>query len=206
MSNCTSTAAESLTDSSWSASGSGERRNFGGRNVTFPARHVQRQRRAQVVRAAQANRRCGRAGSAAGRDPDCLSGVRGSQPVTIARELRIVYRGGGASAPFPHISKPADAAVLLRSLEHEPVEVCHLVLLSTKHPVIGTHELSRGTLDSCTVHPRDVFKAALLANAAGVIVAHNHPSGDPTPSRDDVALCQRLRSAAELDRRRPAGL
>jgi DNA repair protein RadC len=118
--------------------------------------------------------------------------------VNVARELRIVYRGGGASAPLPHVGKPADAAALLKSLEFEPVEVCRLLLLNTRHHVIGTHELSRGTLDSCTVHPRDLFKVALLANAAAVIVAHNHPSGDPMPSRDDLALCQRLRAAAEL--------
>jgi DNA repair protein RadC len=48
------------------------------------------------------------------------------------------------------------------------------------------------------VHPREVFKAAILANAAGVIVAHNHPSGDPSPSPDDVALCARLRDAGTL--------
>ena len=48
------------------------------------------------------------------------------------------------------------------------------------------------------MHPRDVFKVALLANAAGVIVAHNQPSGDPTPSADDVALCARLRRCADL--------
>jgi len=64
--------------------------------------------------------------------------------------------------------------------------------------VIAVHELGRGTLDSCTVHPRDVFKAALLANAAGVIVAHNHPSGDPTPSPADIALCSRLRAAGTV--------
>jgi DNA repair protein RadC len=72
------------------------------------------------------------------------------------------------------------------------------MLLNTKHRVIATHELSRGTLDMCPVHPREVFKVALLANAAAVIVAHNHPSGDPTPSPDDVDLCGRLRQAAAL--------
>ena len=58
--------------------------------------------------------------------------------------------------------------------------------------------MSRGTLDSTLVHPREVFKAAILANAAAVVLAHVHPSGDPTPSRDDVELTRRLSSAGAL--------
>jgi DNA repair protein RadC len=102
-------------------------------------------------------------------------------------------------AELPQLGKPSDAAaILIKKLDREPVEVCYLLLLDTKHCVIGTHELSRGTLDSCPVHPRDVFKAAILANAAAIIIAHNHPSGDPRPSGDDLALCSRLRQVAEL--------
>ena len=116
-----------------------------------------------------------------------------------ARELQIVYSRGSNLAVLPQLSKPSDAAALLMNrLEREPVEVCHLLLLNTKHYVIATHELSRGTLDSCSVHPRELFKVAILGNAAAVVVAHNHPSGDPTPSADDVALCHRLRAAAEV--------
>jgi DNA repair protein RadC len=116
-----------------------------------------------------------------------------------ARELRLVYSRGRNVEPLPRITKPADAAALLRDwLGHETVEVCYLLLLNTKHDVIGAHQLSRGTLDRCTVHPRDVFKAAIVANAAALIVAHNHPSGDLTPSPDDTALCYRLRQAGDL--------
>jgi DNA repair protein RadC len=115
------------------------------------------------------------------------------------RELRIVYSSTKPAGPLPQVGRPADAAALISDrLAQEPVEVCLLLLLNTKHRVIGVHELGRGTLDSCTVHPRDVFKAALLANAAAVIVAHNHPSGDPTPSPDDIALCSRLRTAGAV--------
>jgi DNA repair protein RadC len=88
---------------------------------------------------------------------------------------------------------------LLRArLESEPIEVCVVLLLNTKHRVVGLHEVGRGTLDSCLVHPREVFKAAVLGNAVGIIVGHNHPSGDPAPSPDDVALCTRLRRSAEI--------
>jgi DNA repair protein RadC len=83
-------------------------------------------------------------------------------------------------------------------LQHEAVEVCGLLCLSTKHDVVAYHELSRGTLDGTVVHPRDVFRSALLANAASVIVGHNHPSGDPTPSPDDVRLTDRLSHAAQI--------
>jgi DNA repair protein RadC len=97
------------------------------------------------------------------------------------------------------VGRPADAVALVRDrLELEPVEVCLALLLDAKHNALGIHEIGRGTLDSCLVHPRDVFKAALLANAAAVAVLHNHPSGDPTPSADDVALCARLRQAGTL--------
>ena len=68
----------------------------------------------------------------------------------------------------------------------------------TKHTLIGIHVVSVGTLDASLVHPREVFKAAYLSNASALILAHNHPSGDPTPSGEDRALSDRLRQAGEL--------
>ncbi len=68
----------------------------------------------------------------------------------------------------------------------------------TKQALIGIHVVSVGTLESRLVHPRDVFKAAYLSNASALILAHNHPSGDPTPSGEDRALSDRLRQAGEL--------
>lgn len=56
----------------------------------------------------------------------------------------------------------------------------------------------RGTLDSALVHPREVFEAALLANAAAIVAGHNHPSGDPTPSPDDVEITRRLAATGEV--------
>lgn len=119
--------------------------------------------------------------------------------ISCVRELRIVYAPVETVGPPLQVGRPSDAAAVLRErIEHEPVEVCVVLLLTTKHEAIAVHEMGRGTLDSCPVHPRDVFTSALLANAAGVIVAHNHPSGDPTPSAEDVALCGRLRLAGDL--------
>ena len=91
----------------------------------------------------------------------------------LVRELRIVYLPAALAGPLPQVGQPADAAALLRErLECEPVEVCLVLVVNTKHRLIGLHEIGRGTLDSCLVHPRDVFKAAILVNAAGVIVCH----------------------------------
>jgi DNA repair protein RadC len=95
--------------------------------------------------------------------------------------------------------KPADAAIALTTLlQDEPSEVFGILCLTTKHAVIAFHEVSRGILDSTLVHPREVFRAALLANAAAIVAGHNHPSGDPSPSPDDIALTRRLAAAGDI--------
>lgn len=97
------------------------------------------------------------------------------------------------------LTTPRDsAAVLVPLLQHEPSEVFAVLFLSTRHHVLAYHEVGRGTLDSVLITPREVFKAALLANAAAVILCHSHPSGDPTPSQDDIALTRRLAAAGTL--------
>ena len=90
----------------------------------------------------------------------------------------------------------AEAFVAL--IQDQSSEVFAILCLSTKRQVIAYHEVSRGTLDSTLVHPREVFKAAMLANASAIILAHNHPSGDPTPSADDLVLTSRLVTAGEV--------
>lgn len=77
-------------------------------------------------------------------------------------------------------------------------EVFMVLCLDTKNKVIGAFEVSRGTINSSIVHPREIFKRALLCNAASIIVAHNHPSGEVTPSKEDISITDRLKSAAEL--------
>jgi len=95
--------------------------------------------------------------------------------------------------------QPATVAALLRPLlENESVEVFVALTLNAKHRSTGFHEVSRGTLTSSLVHPREVFGPALRMSAAAVIVAHNHPSGDPEPSNEDLAITRRLTQAGEL--------
>ena len=83
----------------------------------------------------------------------------------------------------------------LELMEHE---VFIVVFLDTRHRLIETREMFRGTLDGAFVHPREVVKAALGTNAAAVIFAHNHPSGTSTPSEADRRLTNRLREALAL--------
>jgi len=77
-------------------------------------------------------------------------------------------------------------------------EEFHVVTLSTKHLPIHSHFITRGTLDASLVHPREVFRPAIRDSASAVILVHNHPSGDPTPSREDFQVTDRLTEAGRL--------
>jgi DNA repair protein RadC len=117
------------------------------------------------------------------------------------RELRVHYRQRRVIGrlPLERLVTPREAALAFgRLLRNEPVEVCGLFCLATGNQVLAYHELSRGTVDASLMHPRDILKVALLANATAVIVGHNHPSGDPTPSADDVRVTQRIKSAGDI--------
>ena len=71
-------------------------------------------------------------------------------------------------------------------------EEFHIVTLNTKNQVLRQHQVSVGTLDASLVHPREVFRPAIKDAASSIVLVHNHPSGDPTPSREDVAVTDRL--------------
>ncbi len=90
------------------------------------------------------------------------------------------------------------AALLTRHLKDADRENFAIVLLDTRKKVIGICTASIGDLSSALVHPREVFKAAILANASSIILAHNHPSGDPTPSPEDIAITRRLAECGDL--------
>src|SRR5207248_6631028 len=90
------------------------------------------------------------------------------------------------------------AEYLLPQYGDRPVEQFGVVLLDTKHRLLRTTMLSVGTLDASIVHPREVFRAAASAGAAALVLFHNHPSGDPTPSGDDIALTKRMITAGDL--------
>ena len=79
-----------------------------------------------------------------------------------------------------------------------PVERLGILLLDTRHRLVREHILSVGGLDGTLANPRDVFRSAIAAGAAAVVLFHNHPSGDPTPSDDDLALTRRLAHAGDI--------
>ena len=83
-------------------------------------------------------------------------------------------------------------------LADSPCEQVLCVMLDTKHRVIGLVAVTVGTLDASLVHPREFFRPAIIANASAIIMAHNHPSGELTPSREDWAVYDRLRSVRDI--------
>ena len=122
------------------------------------------------------------------------------------RELVVAYRSLRASdgrvvdVPAVALSNARNAAAVLGPLvADQVVEVFGVACLSTKHRLLTWHVLSRGTRDSTPVSLPDVFlPACLTPGATGVMVVHNHPSGDPTPSPDDARLTLRLCAAADV--------
>ncbi|NNL65289.1 MAG: DNA repair protein RadC [Myxococcales bacterium] len=101
--------------------------------------------------------------------------------------------------PGTGIRGPADVFRHFHArLRHATQERFVSLLLDGRHRVIEECEISRGTLTASLVHPREVFRPALRAGAAALVVVHNHPSGDPTPSQEDRRVTERLRNAGEL--------
>lgn len=83
-------------------------------------------------------------------------------------------------------------------IQEEPAEIFSIFTLNTKNNITGYFEITRGTLNMSIVHPRDVFQRALLQNANSIILLHNHPSGDPAPSNEDINITNRLKKAGEI--------
>ena len=109
-------------------------------------------------------------------------------------ESRIAYH-----VDKPIIKSPEESKDYFKlQLAERPYEVFACLFLDGRHRVIAFEELFRGTIDGCSVHPREVVKAALAHNAAAVILAHNHPSGNAEPSQADRRITDRLRDALAL--------
>ena len=134
---------------------------------------------------------------------DDLTKIDGIGPARAAQILaavelgrRTLTRGGRQRVQVTSPQSVAD--LLLPQYGNRPVEQFGVVLLDTKHRVLRTTILSIGTLDASLVHPREIFREATAAGAAAIVLFHNHPSGDPEPSPDDVQLTKRLVAAGVL--------
>ena len=133
-------------------------------------------------------------------DPAALEGLPGVGTAHAARVLAAVELGRRAAEEAVDgqepIRGPQDVyrrmSPRLRDLAQEEF---HVLLLNTRHCVVREVAATRGILDASLIHPREVFRVAVAEGAAGVILVHNHPSGDPTPSAEDRAVTRQLQDA-----------
>jgi DNA repair protein RadC len=116
-------------------------------------------------------------------------------PLYVAELTRRRYRG---KAPRPVRSPEDVVAIIGRKLQVEAREHFVVLLLNARHECMAVETVSIGSLNASIVHPREVFRPAVLAAAASVVLVHNHPSGDPEPSDEDVSITRRLLQAGEL--------
>ena len=99
----------------------------------------------------------------------------------------------------PVLDNPLTVVEFMRETNRvKNVEAFQVLLLNTRKKLIRVEEISEGTLDTILVHPREVFRAAITANAAGIVLVHNHPSGDPAPSEADIKVTRDLIRAGQL--------
>jgi DNA repair protein RadC len=115
--------------------------------------------------------------------------------VYVCELTRRRYRG----KKLPEIHDPDDVArVVGPKLRKETREHFLVLLLNARHEVMGRETVSVGSLNASIVHPREVFRPAVVASAAATVLVHNHPSGDPEPSEEDLSITKRLVEAGEL--------
>jgi DNA repair protein RadC len=135
--------------------------------------------------------------------PDDLTRIAGIGAARSAQVLAAVELGRRtltrAGRQRVQITSPRSVAEMLLPLYgNRPVEQFGVVLLDTRHRVMRTTIITIGTLDASIVHPREIFREAAAAGAAAIVVFHNHPSGDPEPSEEDIELTARLVAAGVL--------
>lgn len=99
------------------------------------------------------------------------------------------------------INKPEvahDVAIKVLEMHERPEEIMALITLDTKNKITGVFVVSSGTVNASLAHPREIFKRAMLQNASSIILMHNHPSGDPDPSVEDIEITRRLVEAGNI--------
>lgn len=137
-----------------------------------------------------------------GARPDELCQVQGVGPAKAVRVLAAVELGRRLATRAPRqavVRRAADVASLLHEdMRHHRREHFRAVLLNTRRYVLAVETISVGGLDETVVHPREVFRTAIQRSASALILVHNHPSGDPTPSPNDLEVTRRLIEVGRL--------
>jgi DNA repair protein RadC len=129
-----------------------------------------------------------------------VPGIGRDKAVTLVAAFALAKRmEGERRGESPVLDNPATVVNFMRETNRlKNVESFQALLLNTRKRLIRVEEISDGTLDTILVHPREVFRAAIAANAAGLVLVHNHPSGDPTPSEADIKVTRDLIRAGQL--------
>lgn len=128
-----------------------------------------------------------------------ISGIDSAKASTLLAAFELSKRAMDVNdTNLPTIITPEDVVAQLTDLRHNKKEHFVALYLNARNQLAHKETISMGTLNASLVHPREVFEPALKYSAAGIIVAHNHPSGDPKPSEDDLAITKRLAEAGKL--------
>lgn len=132
-----------------------------------------------------------------------IAAVEGMGPAKAAQLLAAIELGKRAgsekSTSKPRLSSPLRVAeMLMPEMRHLEIEHFKALIVNNKNELLKQVDVAMGGLSAAIIHPRELYKAAIRANGAGLIVAHNHPSGDITPSREDVLLTRRLAEAGRI--------
>lgn len=121
----------------------------------------------------------------------------------VKPRIKIVTIGVVAESAAPtyataRIVGPEQAAEIAREILPEDREGFAVLMLNARHQCVSVNLVTIGSLNATIVHPREVFKAAILSNASSIIVVHNHPSGDPEPSAEDLDMTERLKRCGDI--------
>jgi len=127
-----------------------------------------------------------------------IKGGKASQILALS-ELFKRFRTLKAIKNDIKITSPKELAdLLMGEMNDLTQEVLKVILLNTKNVIIGTKDVFKGSLNTSVVHPREIFKQAINKNSASIIICHNHPSGDPTPSKEDVNITLRIKECGNI--------
>lgn len=128
-----------------------------------------------------------------------IKGIGPSKAMQILTIAELQKRYSQAKFPVPKISAPQDVFNHMKhKLQSEKQENFYILILNNQNVIVSEHLISKGILDTAIIHPREVFKPAIKNSASKIILVHNHPSGNPKPSPEDLEITSKLKEAGKL--------